>query len=95
MALELTRDQAAIYLGDLLEVLTRYSHMLAAAAVLGENTPGGGVPEGMLRSLLEGWEILDSRFNDMYHAIYGSHPKDFDQASGSGAEASVGPPAVQ
>jgi len=97
MPLELTPRQTDQYLSDLVDVFGYLVRALVAAAELAERTPGGGLPEGMLNSLVGSWENLDSRIRTVYCERYGYLPS-IDELTayiGRTPEEGVGPPAVQ
>jgi len=88
--LDLSSDDAIVYLYDLSAVLTALAHTLAAIAQLIERTPAGAPPQAMLEALTGSWESLDSRFHEVYDAVYGGQQADDAAAGGSSPQEGLG-----
>jgi len=90
MPVEMTAQQAQIWLGEAADMLAGLTDAILAAGRLVENFPELSPPQAMLNSLTSSWESLHKTFNDVYSAAYGSPATVNEPTSRPGAEARVG-----
>jgi len=72
MPVEMTRQDAAVWLGEAADMLAGLTDAILAAGRLAEAFPELSPPQAMLKSLTSSWESLHNTFNEVYAATYGT-----------------------
>ena len=90
---ELTREQAAVLLHDLLKALGAVTFAIEQLDRLAVRTPAMEPPTGMFDALHACWETLHSQFNTVYDDLHGNEPTKCDTPHNAAPAEGMGTPA--